>query len=205
MLMTGFIGATARAQNPPNPVWEQRRSQLQVASFDLATANGWTIKAAPTEQAFASGGSYSSLRYQVEFYRANESSPFETADGTLSVDLDDAQGTFQFNLQRTTPLGTEAAQAELEAINKTIVSEAFQNLSEAEQDAVFARSDALSEQIVQQALAAISPATSQSWEDDFGCRSFTLTRSGAGQVSGTVSCGKNVGAPVLTGTMTAMR
>ena len=196
LLTVGLIGGVARAQ--PNPEWEQRKSQLQVARFDLESANGWTIKAAPTEQAFKDGGSYSSLGYKVEFYRPNESSPFETADGTLSIDFFEAQDKFAFSLRSTTPL---AAQAEVEALNKMIMSDEFQALSEAEQEAVYARSEAASQRMMQELMGVADPAA----RDNFGCLSFTLTPSGTGQVSGTLACGKNVGEPALTGTMTPVR
>jgi hypothetical protein len=196
ILTACLIGGVAGAQS--NPEWEQRKSQLQVARFDLESANGWTIKAAPTEQAFTDGGSYSSLGYKIEFYRPNESSPFETADGTLSIDFFEVQDKFAFSLRPTTPL---AAQAEVEALNKMMTSDEFQALSEAEQEAVYARSEAANQRMMQELMGVADSAA----RDNFGCLSFTLVPNGAGQVSGALTCGKNVGEPALTGTMTPVR
>jgi hypothetical protein len=198
IVATGTIGGLAHAQPRSNPEWDQRKSQQQVARFDLTSANGWTITAVPTEPAFTDGGSYYSLLYQVEFFRPNETSPFETADGTLTIDFFEPQDSFAFSLRSTTAL---ASQAEVDAINEQIMSDEFQSLSEAEQDAVFARSEAAVQRMMQELLEGSDPAA----RDNFGCQSFTLMRGGSDEVSGMLACGKNVGEPAVSGTMTPVR
>lgn len=55
-----------------------------VYRFALKSANGYTVLATPTAKSFTLEDSVARLPYKVEFYKAGESTPFETRDGWMS-------------------------------------------------------------------------------------------------------------------------
>jgi hypothetical protein len=174
-----------------------------VPAFDLKSANGWTIKAVPTAKTFTIANFQAVLSYRVEFYRPNESKPFQAAPGELRINGNDAPSpTLDLNIRE----GMTPAQAELEAISRQMSDiNAFLKLSEAEQNAITNKLSTLTEQMMAEVMASMKdPAAMQKQQDDFGCRSIRLTR-GQGSVTGQVFCGKNVGNPNVGGTMSVVR
>jgi hypothetical protein len=175
-----------------------------VYRFDLKGANGWNVKAIPTAPGFKLSDGSAALPYRVEFYRANESKPFETLNGTLNYSAGaPASSEISVNLQP----GAGNAQAEVEELTRKMSdTQAFLKLPEQEQNALFERITALSDQMVKDMTAqmAVDPAVRQKQQDDFGCSQLTLQSAPAGAVSGRVSCGRNVatkGILNVTGTL----
>lgn len=173
-------------------------------SYDLKAGNGWTIKAIPQARAFTRKGTESSVTYRVEFYKSGEPKPFETMNGNYFVGAGHAPSD-DFSLSLNPGAGGAMGQL-LELQQKMQDPDAFTKMSDKEREALMARMDALTEQMIKEQQAAIAdPAAMQRKEDQFGCRHLTLKTSADGTASGSVSCGKNVGSLDLTGTARAVK
>ena len=175
-------------------------------SLDLRGTNGWTIKAVPAAKTFTVTERNAALEYRVEFYKQNETKPFETMIGRLRYDAGSAvTQELNINLEQA----ASGATAEMQELTKKMMDvQAFMKMSQAEQKALTDRMSALQDQMMKEMTASVSnPGAAQKKQDDFGCTMVRLRPVQSG-VSGLASCGKNVGnAGTLnvTGTMALAR
>lgn len=95
-------------------------------------------------------------------------------------------------------------QAEMQEIQAQMSDpQAFMRMSDAQREALMARLEKVTERLGQEAQAALNdPSVMQRKQDAFGCQHLTLVLASP-TVSGTVSCGKDVGRLTLTGTRAA--
>jgi hypothetical protein len=173
-------------------------------AYDLKAGNGWTIKASPEAKTYTRKDSNASVQYQVTFYKAGESKPFETMNGTFNLSPGYGPGA---DMSVSLNEAASGAMAELTEIQKKMQDpQAFMKMSDKERDEVMARMEALTEKMLKEQQAALAdPAAMQRKEDEFGCRHLTLKTSSDGAATGSVSCGKNLGSLNLTGAAKPVR
>jgi hypothetical protein len=176
----------------------------QIASYELKSNNGWTIKLTPLAKAFEVGKQDAKLPYQAAFLKEGETTPFKK----MSTDM-----TFQFNQESgkdiylsLQPLPADGTpEAELAAIQKKLSDpQAFAKLPPKEMDRVMNRMSELTELQLKTVSAPDYAQKIQKEQEDFGCTSLTLALTGP-TPTGRVACGKNVGTRgelKLTGTST---
>jgi hypothetical protein len=168
-------------------------------TFELAATNGWAVKVVPKDKAFAISEGSATVPYVAEFFKPGESTPFETASGTWTIE--GSRGpTTDLSLSLTSG-AAGGAMAEMEAIQRQMGDmDAFMKMSEKQRDALMARLEKVSEQMSKEAEAMVAdPAAIQRKQDAFGCQYLRLDQVGA-SVSGNISCGKDVGSLQVTGT-----
>jgi len=171
-------------------------------SFALTASNGWTIALVPQAPAFKVEGSGASVAYKAEFRKPGESAPFEVAMGTVTLDAQHSPTTeWSFSLASAE---SGSAMAEMQEIQAQMSDpQAFMRMSDAQREALMARLEKVTERLGQEAQAALNdPSVMQRKQDAFGCQHLTLVLASP-TVSGTVSCGKDVGRLTLTGTRAA--
>jgi hypothetical protein len=173
-------------------------------SYDLRGTNGWTIKLVPAAKAFTVSKSEAVLPYRVDFYRANETKPFETRDSELRLSASAQPGApHEFSLRERQAVS--GVQAEYEALLKKMSDpNAMANMSDAESEKLGEQFAQLQERMMKEVMAAASDPTAaaaaqQQKQDEFGCGSLQISSQG-GKVTGSVWCGKNVGMFDVTGT-----
>lgn len=168
-------------------------------TFDLKASNGWTVKVVPQEPTFNIGASDASASYVAEFYKPGDARPFETAAGRLSIEGTRAPSD-QWSFSIVSGQAGSAME-EMQAIQRQMSDmDAFMKMTEKQRDALMARLEAVSERMARESEAMIAdPAAVQRKQDAFGCQHLSLTLAGA-NVTGSVSCGKDVGRLELTGT-----
>lgn len=173
-------------------------------TFDLKASNGWTVKVVPQAQTFSLGESDASVSYVTEFYKPGDARPFESAAGRLSI-----EGTRPPSDQWSFSIVSGqagSAMEEMQAIQRQMSDmDAFMKMPEKQRDALMAKLEAVSERLASESEAMIAdPAAVQRKQDAFGCQHLSLTLAGATvtglTVTGSVSCGKDVGRLELTGT-----
>jgi hypothetical protein len=168
-------------------------------TFDLRASNGWTVKVVPQGKTFALRGEEASVPYSAEFYKPGEAKPFETATGTLTIDGGRAPSDeWSFSISAGS---AGSAMAEMEAIQRQMGdANAFMKMTDAQRDALMAKLERLTERMGKEAEAMVAdPAAVQRKQDAFGCQHLSLSLASA-NVTGAVSCGKDVGRLELTGT-----
>lgn len=168
-------------------------------TFDLKASNGWTVKVVPQAPTFDIGASDASASYVAEFYKPGDPKPFETAAGRLSIEGTRAPSD-QWSFSIVSGQAGSAME-EMQAIQRQMSDmDAFMKMTEKQRDAVMAKLEAVSERMAKESEAMIAdPAAVQRKQDAFGCQHLSLTLGGA-DVTGSVSCGKDVGRLELTGT-----
>ena len=168
-------------------------------TFDLAASNGWVVKVVPQAKAFAISESSASVPYVAEFYKPGETAPFETASGSWTIDGSQSPSA---DLALSLSSGAASgAMAEMEAIQRQMGDvNAFMKMTDAQRDALMARLEKVTEQMSKDAEAMMAdPAAAQRKQNAFGCQYLRLEQAGA-TVSGSISCGKDVGNLQVTGT-----
>ena len=161
-------------------------------TFNLAAANGWTIKLAPqaTSFGFTKPGT-ATVTYKAEFFKPDTTTPFETTSGTLTIEAESTPGSYSFMMsagQSGTALGDM-----MELSEKMNVLMKAGKFSGPEMTAIQKKLEAAQDRYGKEMEAMVKdPAAMQKKQDDFGCGSIYLTIR-SGQVTGNVNCGKNVG------------
>lgn len=189
------------AYAPVSGAWRQLPAVIvgTPPSFALTATNGWTIAVVPQEKVFKVDGSSASVTYKAEFRKPGESAPFETAMGTMTLDGGRTPSAgWSFSIASA---DAGSAMAEMEAIQRQMGDgQAFMKMSEAQRDALMARLEKVTERMGKEAQAMIAdPEAAQRKQDAFGCQYVSLDLAAA-EVSGSISCGKDVGVLRVTGT-----
>ena len=169
-------------------------------SFDLTAAKtGWTIKVTPTAKAYTFSGGQASLPYRAEYFKAGETTPFETAVGELSLSINDAPRS-NYTVQMTAG-EVGLLMQELQAVQKQMGDPmVFMKKPAKEQQAVYNKMNAITDKLTkaQEKLYA-DPTIAQKMQDEFGCGTINLQLSERG-VTGSINCGRNLGSLNVTGT-----
>lgn len=165
----------------------------------LSAKNGWRITLTPQGKQFTVSDKEASMAYVAEYFKAGETTAFETTSGSLRISADDRPTD---RLMITASAGKVMALAEELAAVQQQMSDigAFMKKSQKEQQAIMAKMEAISNKISkeQEAMSA-DPAAAQKQQDEFGCGTINLTFAGAA-VTGNISCGRAVGSLEVTGT-----
>lgn len=169
--------------------------------FDLAAADGLTIKILPTDKTFTlEDDRNASLAYRAEFYRPGETAPFETRDGAMSYPVGEEP-----RLRMDIGLWEEKSspEAEIEELSARL---ADPDLSDADRDALGERLANAQQRMMEALMRDMNtdPAVLNKKQDDFGCRLVQVYPESGNAVRATVLCGQNFhgGALQTTGTMT---
>jgi hypothetical protein len=161
-------------------------------AFTLTASNGWIIKLTPEAAAFAfNKPGVASVTYKAQYSKPGATSPFETTSGSLQIDADNDAGSYMFMMS---PGNSGTAMAEMQDLQtKMMALVKAGKMSGPEWDALDKKLTAASDRMSKEMQAAIKdPSAMQKKEDDFGCGTINLWIRG-GQVSGNITCGKNVG------------
>ncbi len=160
-------------------------------TFTLTAKNGWTIKLAPAAPAFAfTKPGAASVGYKAEFFKPGAATPFETTTGSLELLAESQPGSYTFMLQA----GRSGAQAEMQDLQMKLMELMKANkIASPEFAALQKKMEASTERVMKEMQEQMKdPAAMQRKQDDFGCGTIDLEIRN-GQVSGNVTCGKNVG------------
>jgi len=179
--------------------------------FDLTSPNGYTIKVTPVEKTFTILENRTArVKYQAEFYKPGEATPFKTVIGDQSFNPRSAPNeshTPYARLDIEFAYSTTSPQAEIEAITSRMNDP---KTTQAERNTLLVRlvevQSKLLEGITSGRLQS-DPASLNKEQDDFGCGLLQLYPSRGGSIEGVFLCGKNFndGALKVAGTMTQLR
>ena len=169
------------------------------------------MKVAPLEKTFTiSDNKRARVKYQAEFYKPGEATPFETVTGDQTFSADDAppgeSRTPYAMLDIALSQSTTSPQAEIEDLSRRM---ADPKITEAERNRLMARIGDVQRKMLEDMTKAVQtdPASLNKKQDDFGCGPLRLQPSKGGVVEGNFDCGKdfNGGELKVTGTMTQVR
>lgn len=166
--------------------------------YSLTASNGWTVLFTPQAKAFQMSGGPAKLEYLVEFFKPGERKAFATRRGVREISSGTGPGAdFYMSLQEQ----ASGAMAEMEALQKKMTDpQAFMKMSPKEQEELMEKFTKLSERAMKEMAGTADLAAIQRKQDEFGCGSVSFRFGEPGQMSGTISCGKNVGDLTFTGT-----
>ena len=167
-------------------------------TFNLTAANGWTIRLAPQSPAFAiTRPGTATVNYKADFFKPGTATPFETTTGPLTIEAESSPGSYMFMMTA----GNSGAAAEMEALSNQVMALAQAGKVESSEFAALQKKlEAAQARWMKEMEAQIKdPAVAQKKQDDFGCGTINVWIS-KGQITGSVSCGRNVGSSLsLTG------
>jgi hypothetical protein len=168
--------------------------------FDLESTEGYTVTATPTAKSFTLEDSVARLPYKVEFYKAGESTPFETRDGWMNYHTEEDTRT-ALDIEFPEPKGS--ATQELDDIMKQMDNP---ELTDAQRSDLTLRMAYAQQRMLTEMMSA-DPTAEKKKTDDFGCRILQVDPGPDGAVTGGIVCGKNFasGGLQVTGTMTRVR
>jgi hypothetical protein len=178
--------------------------------FDLKSPDGYTIKITPLAKTFTVDTMQASAKYQAEFYKQGETTPFETLTGNQS--FDPGQAPFESHtpyarLDLEFDAAAGSPQAVLDELNAKM---ADPKTTAADRNAAMARMMQLQAKMLEEMTRALKtdPASLNKTQDDFGCGLVQLYPDKGAIVDGNIMCGTNFhgGNPLkVTGTMTLVR
>lgn len=189
------------AYTPVSGAWTSAPAVLvgTPPTFSLTASNGWTVALVPQAPSFTLDGPRASVGYKAEFRRAGESAAFETASGTLTLD-GTSSPTDQWSMSITAGEAGSAMEEMMALQAQMGDMNAYLKMTEKQREALTAKLEALSERMTKEAEAMMAdPTAAQRKQDAFGCQYVSLTL-GAPNVTGHISCGKDVGSLQVTGT-----
>jgi hypothetical protein len=168
--------------------------------WNLQVSNGWRIfaKLLSDNRCGASKGEGQST-YELQFYRGNETAPFEKRQGSLFFSQFE-KTQYRFSIDQTDS-SAKNAQEELQAIVKKMMDP---SISEDERAKIMKKMETLQQQMVANMQKMTNPAEVQKMEQkrqEFGCEAMELQVSAA-SVQGSMRCAEKVGRNIpLTGTL----
>jgi hypothetical protein len=178
--------------------------------FDLKSPDGYTVKITPLEKTFTIDNVHASAKYQAEFYKLGQTTPFQTVTGDQS--FDPGKGPFESHTPYARiDIGFDKSagspEAELEALNKKMSDP---KTPAAERNAAMARMVQIQQTMVEAMTKALKtdPASLNKAQDDFGCGLVQMYPDKGVIVDGNIICGSNFhgGNPLkVTGTMERVR
>ncbi len=198
--------ASVHAVTPVSP-GDTQCSPLYIGGkyeWDFTADNGWRIKLRMVDERLGSEETQIPRPlYRAEFYRGDDTSPFETRDMELSLESS-LRGSYYGGMQEP-EADTGGAMAEIEKLTQKM---ADPNLSDAEQDRLEQRLNDLIEKMSQEQTSPDygkkmerQQAEMERKRQEFGCHSFNFRLKPGGVVEGDLTCGSKVGTLKYTGTM----
>lgn len=167
--------------------------------WHMDVSNGWRVIARLLEdtRCQARGGS-GSMKYQLDFFKGAETTPFEKRTATLYFDPYSSEN-YHFDIDEADQTG--GAQAEMEKIAKRFQDP---NLKLEEMEKLTARIEVLQKQIMAEYQKMADPAYQKQLEQkklEFGCEDIYLKLTGV-QFTGYIRCSDKVGRDLkITGTL----
>lgn len=166
--------------------------------WHMNVSNGWRIIARLLEDTRCNSGSGGRMKYQLDFFKGAETTPFEKRTATLYFDPYSSEN-YHFDIDEADATG--GAQAEMEQIARR-----FQDpkITPAEMEKLNARIEVLQKQMMEQYQKMADPAWQKQQEQkkqEFGCEDIYLKLTGL-QFAGTMRCSEKVGTSLkITGTL----
>jgi hypothetical protein len=168
-------------------------------AFSLTASNGWTVKVTPEAKAFTVSEREARVSYKAEYFKPGETTPFQTASGPLEIGAN-SEMPGRYNLMLGAGQAGSAMEEYQELSKKMVAMMQAGKVGTKEFDALQKRAEAAQARWMKEMEVQVAdPASMQKKQDDFGCETISLTVDGA-RVTGSVSCGKNVGTLQVTGT-----
>ncbi len=163
----------------------------------MDAANGWKITGRPTAGKSCDAGSSDGMPYEVQFFRAGESTPFEKRPATLYFSQYESTN-YRFRIpDQVAPDGME----EFQAIGTKM---ADPKLSDADRQKLMNQYMQMQQKMAAVIQKMTDPAYQKQLQQkklDFGCEVIELKEAG-GNLTGTMRCSQKVGTRIaLTGTM----
>ncbi|MEN6535893.1 MAG: hypothetical protein ABFD89_19680 [Bryobacteraceae bacterium] len=167
----------------------------------IDTANGWRVVARSTDAQPCAAHSSEGSRYEIQFYRAGQSTPFEKMSAKLAYSMWE-QHNYRFTISQDDS-ATQSSMQEMSGLMKKISDP---NLSDTERDRLMAKIQKMQEQAMAVMTKAADPAyikQQQAKREQFGCESIELqVPAGGSGFSGRMRCAPKVGTDLkLTGSM----
>ncbi len=179
-----------------------------VYRLDLRSASGTVVKVTPLERTFTLDPSQrrAEVKYQAEFFKSGQTTPFETMNGTQNFESSDELSThFDIGLTESVSSPEAAIEALMNQMNDP-------NLTDTQRNDLMQRLAGMQAKLFQgitPASSQASAAAEQKKNDDFGCGLIQVyAKTGTtGPVEATMVCGNNFegGNPKFTGTMTIVK
>lgn len=160
--------------------------------WDFTAQNGWKIKVVAKSDPFPKDGEDPVARYTAEFYRPNESKPFDVRDLRLGL----SGPLYGNNYGGALDVAAGSAgdpMADMQALMAKLYDP---KTSEAERQQLAQKMSQVSEQMTQQGSQMQQKAQQ---ENDYGCKSISFG-TGADPVEGKLTCGSKVGNLPVKGT-----
>jgi hypothetical protein len=162
--------------------------------WDFTAQNGWLIKLSPRGDTFPKNGAEGVAYYTAQFYRANESKPFEVRDFNLGLGGPLYGSNYSGGFQQTEGgQGGQGDQASMEQLMKKAFdpSTSSEEREKLMQKVVEAQQAMMSKMSDQKAM--MQQQQEQMKKDaEFGCKNMNFNAN-ADPVEGQISCGQNVG------------
>jgi hypothetical protein len=178
--------------------------------FDLKSPDGYGIRITPLANTFTIDNVSASAKYQAEFYKPGEATPFETMIGDQT--FDPGKGPFESHtpyarLDFSFDKSAGSPEAEVEALQQKM---ADPKTPAAERTTAMARMMQIQKTMLEAMTKALQtdPASLNNAQDDFGCGLVQMYPDKSVIVDGNIICGSNFhgGDPLkVTGTMTQIR
>jgi hypothetical protein len=163
-----------------------------VTAYEFKGDNGWTIKLAPQAKAFALAGEEATLPYAVTFFKDGEAKPFKTMAGSITLRQSD-NPTRDLYMSLSPSGAAGSPEAELAEIQRKLSQpDAYKKLGIAEMGRLSERMGKLMEAQMKDMSSPGYTERMQKEQDEFGCQSIAFSLK-AGETTGNVSCGRNVG------------
>jgi hypothetical protein len=164
----------------------------------MNVSNGWRIIARLLEDTRCKSSSGGSMKYQLDFFKGAETTPFEKRTATLYFDPYSNEN-YHFDIDEADATG--GAQAEMEKIAKRFQDP---NLTPAEMEKLTARMEVIQQQLMAEMQKMTDPAYQKAQEQkklEFGCEDIYLKLAGV-QFTGYMRCSEKVGRELkITGTL----
>lgn len=167
-----------------------------VTPYELRTDNGWTIKLTPSAKAFTVSEREASLPYVAEFFKREETTPFKKMSTAIRIRENEEPGK-ELYLSLQAMHGDGSADAELEAIQKKMADpNLIKKIGMKEYEKMMARMSTLLEAQMKRMQEELADPNygqkAQAEQDNFGCSSLMFNVV-SGRITGSMTCGKNVG------------
>lgn len=169
-------------------------------AYSLEASNRWTVTLTPEAAVFTVSEREARVAYKAQFFKPGETAPFETTSGALALEASNTTpGSYTFFMQAGQ---AGSAMEEYQTLSKRMV-ELMQagKVGTKEFAALQKQADALQERFTKEMEAMTAdPAAMQKKQDDFGCGTINLSVR-AGRVTGSITCGRNVGSLQVSGAL----
>lgn len=172
--------------------------------WNINAGNGWKViarsrgKSCPAAPQNASG----ELLYDLSFYHAGETQPFEKREAMLYYSMWDSEN-YRFGISQTDQK-QQAAQEDMQALVKQMMNP---NLTDAQRAALMTRVQKAQEQQLKQVQEMTNPANVQKMQaarDRFGCENIYLQERDM-KLTGRMRCAPKVGERIpITGVVTRL-